>query len=369
MAKALGIIAYNDSSVYVEGMQSYRPIAAFNFMGRFRMVDFPMSNITNSGMDNIQVYINGNPKPLFKHIGRGRQYNINAKHGNLELVPLYKENMTGRITPDVETYYENLHSIQASNCDYVIIAPTNIIYQADYAELLDQHIESGADISILYQNIDNAKEEYIGCATVQLNRQKGVESLSRNMGKYKNRSLSLETYIMSKEIFVNAILEARKTSALYWLRDIVNDLCSELDVRGISYRNKIYYVYDLKSFYQANMATLEPENMKQLQNWSVYTRSYDSSPAIYPNGGNATNSYVSNSSKISGTVVNSIIGRGAVIGKDAEIENCLIMPEATVAANAHLKNVIVDKYANIIHKKDLEGEPDKPLYIGRRETV
>ena len=117
------------------------------------------------------------------------------------------------------------------------------------------------------------------------------------------------------------------------------------------------------------MATLESENMKQLQNWSVYTRSYDSSPAIYPNGGNATNSYVSNSSKISGTVVNSIIGRGAVIGKDSVIENCLIMPEATVAANAHLKNVIVDKYANIIHKKELEGESDKPLYIGRRETV
>lgn len=369
MATALGIIAYNDSSVDMEGVQTYRPIAAINFMGRFRLVDFPMSNMTNSGIDNIQVYIKGNPKPVFKHLGRGRQYNINSKHGNLELVPLYKENASRSLTPDVDTYYDNLHGIESSNCDYVIIAPAHIIYEADYNALLNQHIESGADISVLYQNIDTAKEEYIGCPTLQLNHQKGVESFETNLGKYKNRSLSLETYIMAKDIFVDAIVRAKKTSSLYWLRDIINDLCQELDVRGISYRKKIYYVYDLKSYFQANLATLLPENMKQLQNWAVYTRSYDSSPAIYPNGGNATNSFVSNSAEISGSVANSIIGRGVVIGKDAVIENCLIMPEAKIAANAHLKNVIIDKYANVVHKKDLEGTLDSPLYVGRRETV
>ena len=76
MCNALGIITYNDSSVYVEGMQEYRPIAAFSFLGRYRMVDFAISNMSNSGIDDIQVYVNGNPRSLIDHIGTGRHYLI-----------------------------------------------------------------------------------------------------------------------------------------------------------------------------------------------------------------------------------------------------------------------------------------------------
>lgn len=371
MANALGIISYSDSSVYVAGMQNYRPVAAFNFMGRYRLVDFPISNMTNSGMDEIQVYIKGNPKPLIEHIGRGRQYNINSKHGKLEMVPLYKENGRGQFTPDIEIFYDNLHSVKESDKDYVVVAPVNIIYKSNYDELLKDHIESGADISVLYQNIDTAKEEYIGLDVLQLNRQKGVLSIDKNLGNYKNRSLSLQTYIMSKELFVYAVETAKKTSSMYWFKDIVNDLCEEYDVRAVNYRGKFYYIYDLKSFYKTNLEVLDAKNLKAFAdpNWPIYTRTYDSSPAIYMSGGTATESLICNSCEISGTIKKSIIGRGAVIGKNAVIENCMILPEAKVAANAVLKNVIVDKHARVLHKKELSGTEDEPLYIARRENV
>lgn len=372
MAKALGIIAYCDSSVWVEGMQDHRPLAAFNFMGRFRLVDVPLSNMTNSGMDDIQLYINGNPKPLFEHIGRGRQYNINQKHGKLMLIPLWKENGRRQFTPDIESYYDNLHSIESATEEYVVVAPTNIVYKANFDEMVDKHIESGADITVLYQNVDNAKEEYIGCDTLSLNKQKGVEEIESNLGKYKNRALSLKTYIMSKDVFVKAIKAAKKTSSMYWFKDIINDFCKgDYDVRGTAYRGKFYYVYDLESYFQANMALLDPENLNDFfdPKWAIYTRSYDSSPTIYLNGGNATNSLVSNSCKVSGTIKNSVVGRGVVIGKDAVVENCLLLPEAEVAAGATLKNVIVDKYAKVVKKKELEGTEEKPLYIARREKV
>ena len=88
MCNALGIITYNDSSVYVEGMQKYRPIAGFSFLGRYRLVDFAISNMSNSGIDDIQIYVNGNPRSLIDHVGTGRHYNINSKHGHLSLVPI-----------------------------------------------------------------------------------------------------------------------------------------------------------------------------------------------------------------------------------------------------------------------------------------
>lgn len=370
MANALGIISYNDYTVHVQGMQKFRPIAAFSFVGRYRMVDFPLSNMTNSGINHIQVYINGNPRSLIEHIGRGRQYNINSKHGSLSLIPIFdaEGSMT---TPDVESYYGNLHSIKSAPCDYVIIAPANIINKANYSDLLDQHIESGADISVLYQNVDDAKERYIGCDVLQLNRQKGVLSIERNLGNYKNRALSLQTYIMSKEIFAEAVTRARETSSMYWFKDIVNDLCEEKDIRAINYRGKFFYVNDLKSYFESNLAFLDVANMKEFidPDWAIYTQSKDTAPAIYLNNGHANCSLISNGCKISGEVKNSVVGRSCVIGKNAVIENCVICPEVTIADNAHLKNVIVDKYCRIIHKKDLEGTPDEPLYIARRENV
>ena len=161
MCNALGIITYNDSSVYVEGMQKYRPIAAFSFLGRYRLVDFAISNMSNSGIDDIQIYVNGNPRSLIDHIGTGRHYNINSKHGHLSLVPVYTDGASSRFTTDISCYAENIHAVMENHNDYVVIAPVNMLYKGNYEELLKQHIESGAEVSVLYQHVDNAKENYI----------------------------------------------------------------------------------------------------------------------------------------------------------------------------------------------------------------
>lgn len=371
MCNALGIITYNDSSVYVQGMQKYRPVAAFSFLGRYRMVDFAISNMSNSGIDDIEVYVNGNPRSLIEHIGTGRHYNINSKHGNLSLLPLYNDGGLGQATPDVACYAENIHAIMENPNDYVIIAPVNMIYKANYADLLKQHVESGAEISVLYQHVNNAKEKYIGCDVLQMNKQRGVLKIEQNLGNYKSRDLSLQTYIMSKEIFKNLVEEALDISTMYWFKDILNDKCVDMDVRALNYRGFVYCVNDLNSYYECNMSILNEENMKAIADpdWPVYTRTSDSSPAIYLNGGYARGSFVSNGCEISGHVENSIIGRSCKIGKDAVIENCIIMPDVEIGANAHLKNVIVDKHSRIVKKKDLAGLEDKPLYIGRRENV
>jgi glucose-1-phosphate adenylyltransferase len=371
MFNAMGIIAYNDSSVYVRGLEKYRPIAAFSFVGRYRLVDFPISNMTNSGMDSIDVYVNGNPKVLFDHIGSGRHYNINNKHGHVGLIPVYTDGQRAEYIPDVELYAENMFNIQQDPNDYVIIAPVNLIYKANYSDLLDQHVASGAAVTCLYKTINNAKEEFINCDVLNINSQHGLSSISKNLGDKKTQHVSLATYIMSKEIFINLVNQARKTSAMYWFSDILNDVAKSMDIRCVALHEEIFPIYDLKSYYASNMKMLSEENMKIFNDpdWPIYTRTNDSAPSIYLEGGTSNRSLISNGCQIAGDVKNSIVGRGVKIGKGSIVENCLILPDVEIGENTMITNVIVDKGARIIHKKEFAGYENDPLYIERRETV
>ncbi len=161
MCEAFGIVNYEGPNVLVKGMQDYRPVSAFSFLGRYRMIDFPISNLSNSGVDRIQVYVKANPRSLIEHLGTGRHYNINSKRGKLHILTAEDMSANSAYNSDICTYMFNMQSIEEAPDPYVIITASNMIFRADYAELLDQHIKSGADISILYKNVDNAKESFI----------------------------------------------------------------------------------------------------------------------------------------------------------------------------------------------------------------
>lgn len=373
MANAMGIIAYNDSSLYVRGIEKYRPMAAFSYVGRYRLVDIPISNMTNSGLDQIDVYTNGDPKVLFDHIGSARHYNINNKHGHVGIIPVFTDGTPVEYVTDIESYYNNLYNIESDTNDYVIIAPVNFVYKVNYSDILDQHLDSGADVSILYKDVNDAKENYLNSFVVKVGSGKKVESLERNNASEDSVSLSLATYVMSKKVFIDLVKEARAYSSLYWMTDILNMKAQDgtLNIRGLNYRGPVFAINDLKSYFTANMLMLNEENMRFFNdpNWPIYTRTNDSPPTIYVGNGTSQGALISNGCVVAGDVRNSIVGRGVKIGNNAQIDNCLLMPGAVIADDAILTNVIVDKDAQILHKKELAGYEDDPLYIARREVV
>ncbi len=160
MSKAFGIVNFAGNHIQVDGLQAYRPVGAFSFLGRYRVIDFPISNMSNSGIDTIQVYIRRKPRSLTEHLGTGRHYNINSKRGKLHI--LYTEsNMVSDIyNTDIAAYIENIDVLNSVAYPYVVIAPSYMVYTADYSSLLKTHIESGADITLMYHSVDNAKEEF-----------------------------------------------------------------------------------------------------------------------------------------------------------------------------------------------------------------
>lgn len=371
MAKAFGIVNFAGNHIRVEGMQEYRPVGAFSFLGRYRVIDFPISNMSNSGIDHIQVYIRRKPQSLTAHLGTGRHYNINSKSGNLQILYSGLGMNMSLYNNDIASYIENLESIEQELAEYVVIAPSYMVYTQDYKKLLNDHIESGADITLLYHSVDTAKEYFLNCYAVNLNKQKGVLSLEQNHGNAKNKNIFMDTYVMKKELFIDLIYKAKKLSSMYTLADIVNLECSELDVRGVSHRGFFASITDFKSYYNANISLIDFKTSQSLFNeeWPIYTRTNDSCPTQYFESADVKNSIVSNGCLIEGTVENSIIGRGCVIKKGAVIKNSVILPTSVIGENVHLENQVVDKHAKLTHVKELISDPDKPGYVRRGDTL
>ena len=233
------------------------------------------------------------------------------------------------------------------------------------------HIESEADITLLYHSVDNAKDTFLNCNTLNLNRQKGVLSLEQNRGNAKNRNIFMDTYIMKKDLFTDLIKKAKTLSSMYTLADIVNNACEDLDVRGISHRGYFASITDLKSFYNANIELIDFKRASNLfdDEWPVYTRTNDSCPTQYFETADVKSSVVSNGCLIEGTIENSVIGRGCVIKKGAVVKNSVVLPGAMIGEDITIDYQVVDKHAKIIHAKEIIADPENPGYIRREDTL
>ena len=370
MANAVGIIASSGTHIKVEGLLDYRPIAAFSFLGRYRVIDFPISNMSNSDIDHIQVYIRRKPRSLVEHLGTGRHYNINSKKGRLQILFAQNSSENDVYNTDIAGYLENIEMIERVHQPYVIIAPSYMVYAANYDTLLQTHIDSGADITLLYHSVDNAKEAFLNCDILNLNKQKGVESIEKNRGSAQKRNIFMDTYIMKKELFIELIKKARKISSMYTLPQIVNSLAGELDIRGVAHRGFFASITDFNSYYNANISLIDFKTADALFNpdWPIYTRTNDSCPTQYLEGASVKNSVISNGCLIEGTVENSVIGRGCQIKAGAVIKNSVVLSHTVVGENAHLENQVMDKWAKVIHGNEIIAEEGHPGYI-RREDV
>ena len=158
-----------------------------------------------------------------------------------------------------------------------------MVYTQDFSALLKAHEESGADVTMLYHAVDNAKEAFQNCYCVNLNKQKGVLSMEMNSGSKKNRDIFMYTYVMRKEVFIDLIKEAQKVSSMYTLRKIVNEKCGELDIRGVAHKGYFAPITDFQSYYDANMSLVDLKVAKDLfrDEWPIYTRTNDSCPTQY----------------------------------------------------------------------------------------
>lgn len=371
MAKAFGIINTSGNHIWVEGMQDYRPIGAFSFLGRYRIIDFPISNMSNSGIDRIQLFAGSNPRSLIEHVSSGRHYNINSKRGKLQILFTEAHSKNDIYNTDIAAFWSNLDSIQKMHEEYVIIAPSHMVFSMDFHKLLKEHRKSEADITLLYHSVNNANVNYLNCDFLTLNRQNGVLSISRNRGNEADRDIFMDTYVMKKDLFIDLIHRAKALSSMYTLAQIVTICCEELDVRGYKHEGYFAAITNFKSYYDANLSLIDYEATKDLfdEEWPIYTRTNDSCPTQYYDTADVKQSVVSNGCVIEGTIENSVIGRGCTIKKGVVVKNSVILPDAYIEEGVHVENHVVGKHSKLIHCKELVTDAETPGYVRRGDTL
>lgn len=371
MKNVLGIISFDDASVEVVGLGEFRPIPSLSFLGRYRLIDFILSNYTNSGIKDIQVYVKRKPRSVIEHLGTGRQYNINSKHGRLRILTGEGPVQSEAYNHDVTAYLQNIEHIEHAKGEMVVVAPSHMIYTVDFRDVMKAHEESAADVTVLYKTVNNANTAFIGADTITLDANKRVTEIEKNRGKFKNRNISLAAYVMSKELFITMVHLADNLSSFYTLRDALQEQVKDLKMMGYSINGYVSCINSLQAYFNSNQELLDEKVSASLfsRDWPIHTRTNDSCPTRYTNGSKVTNALIANGCLIEGEVRNSVIGRGVVINKGVLVENSIILADSIVGENVHIKNAVVDKDSKITRTKELIGKEDQVMYVNRGDRI
>ena len=370
MSKALGIINIEPSYVKVEGIEDHRPISASSIFGRYRVIDFILSNMTNSGIHNIDLQVKNRPRSTIQHVNRAN-YNINTKRGTIRVLYGEKPVINEIYNTDIASMMANVEFFEESSAPYVVLAPSHMIYVQDFRELIDHHIKNRNDVTVLYQNVADSDKEFLMADTLQLNSSKRVTGMAKNLGTHKHEKISLETYVMSKQTFIDLVYAARTISSLYSFSDIIAASLKALKVGAYNHKGYAACISTLKAYYKASM---EIKNEKQLhkmfnEDWPIYTVTNDTCPTLYAKGSSISNSIVGNGCIIEGTVSNCVIGRNVIIKKGAVIRDSVIMPDTLINKGVKMEKCVVDRLAIVTHVKELKGTDEQPLYISRGDRI
>lgn len=369
MAKVIGIVNLH-SDVSFKGITERRPVASVSFLGRYGIIDFVLSNLSNSNIDTVGILIKEKPRSLFKHMGFGNSWNFNSKSGGVSL--LYNEQYANspQYNHDVNNLIENIAFLEKSKADYVVIAPAHIITTINYQDVLESHEKSGAEITVVYQHIENANETFIGgsCVAVKGNK---ITGISENKGNRKSRNVSLDTYVINRKVLQKLLIKARNVSSFFDLRDILAYICDEKEIRAFEYKGYVRCMNSLEAYFKNSLEFLDLEIFSQVfkSNWPIYTNTNDTPPSKYKKNAKVTKSFIANGAIVDGEVTGSILGRNVEIGKGAVIKNCILFSGSKVSAGSYLENVILDKEAKVEKHKELIGDAISPLYVKEGDVV
>lgn len=370
LRNTLGIVNIEGKNVQFGQVMAQRGVQAFGFLGRYRLIDFVLSNMSNSGISEFQVYMPPKMRSTIQHVGTGKHYNINSKRGKLRLLNSATD-PNSIYQHDIKAFSDNLHYIENSTTEYVMIAPSYFIYSQDYSKLMEQHLETGADITVLYKNVTDAKESFIGCQTLKFGEDKRIIEFEENHGKYKNRPVSLEAYFMRRTVFLDLIKRANKVSALYWLKDILRDLVDQYTIMGYAHRDFVACINTADAYFKTQLELIDQNTRKLLfkHNWPIHTQTSDSSPCLYGPLADVKRSLISNGANINGQVENSVIDRDVVIEEGVVVKNSIILNGVVIKSGANIENAIIDKATTISHPVDIKGSETSPAYLKAHQTI
>lgn len=370
MEKVLGILNLH-TDTNLGGLTEKRAIASTSFLGRYAFMDFALSNFTNSGIDSIGILARDHLRSLIRHLGFGHAFSDNTKLGSVTI--MYDEPYAHNLgyNHDINNLKENRWVLDKSNAKTVVIAPASIINRIDFRPYIEEHKRHDSRISIIYAPIKDAKKCFIDRDILGLDSTGRVNYLTANRGTSKEANVSLSTYIIDMEMLKSLIQYASATSAFFNLRDTLSYIAKDIKILSLPFHGYVNCFDSLQAYLNQSLDLLKPEIRNTLfaDDWPIFTKTYDTPPAIYGPKSKVRNSFIANGAHIAGLVENSIIGRDVIIREGAEIRNTIICSGTIVGENVSLDHVISDKEAQILFTKKIIGSAQEPFLIKREDIV
>lgn len=375
-ANALGIIFPNSYDSLVPELVAERLMASIPFAGRYRMVDFILSSMVNSGIDNVSLVVRKNYHSLMDHLGAGREWDLTRKNGGLNIVPPFAQKTVKIYNGRVEALASIIDFLKSQKEKYVVMADTNIAVNFDFGALIDAHVASGADVTIAYSQEELPKsfidsKDMNGDLYYTLGIEDGrVNEIYVNPKWEGQQNFSMNIYITSRELLIDHIYTAFVRGYTYFERDILMPQLEKLNIQGFKYDGYVARITDMKSYFDENMRLLDEKNLDALFSGNpIYTKIRDDNPTRYIGAAKAKNVMTSDGCVIEGEVENSILFRGVKVGKGAKVKNCVLMQDTVVEAGASVEYVISDKRVTITADKEVRGTDTFPVYIAKRQVV
>ncbi|MBO4445756.1 MAG: glucose-1-phosphate adenylyltransferase subunit GlgD [Clostridia bacterium] len=372
-SEVLGIIhAQNYSSLSQGELTSVRTAASVPYGGRYRMIDFPLSDMVNAGMTQVGIITNTSFQSLVDHVGSGRPWDLDRKREGMFILPPYN---TSSALTNHDSKLSSLYSIsdflKKSRQDYVLLTDTNTLYNIDFKDLFKFHTEKNADITIVYKHGRTPNIQDLMLFAVGDDKRINEISVSSGSEAGMETNYSFNIILMRKSLLEYLVRSAVAHNATSFERDVIQANLQTLKIYGYPITGFSAYMDSLRSYYKANIDLLNPENRKLLFDPAkpVDTKICDNVPAMYGIDAEVKNSLIADGCVIEGTVENSVLFRDVKVQKGAVVRNSILMQGTVISTNSSLNAVITDKNAVVTPNKNLSGDESYPLFISKNSTV
>ena len=373
MKNVMGIINLHENDAMLREMTRNRPLAAIPFAGRYRLIDFILSNMINSGISNVGVLAKGNYRSLMDHLRSGKEWDLARKRDGLFILPSTNGAAPGGPN-DLHDLHNNLDYLKSSRQPYALVSGSHVLCNMDYRAVYEAHLERKADVTLVYKDYGLAGRQGISfenATMIEVDDDERIVDMEICPVRPKGYKMAMEMYLFDRRLLIDLVDSGLSRGGSSLIRDCLLKNMGALRFFGYSFPGYVARIHSVPSYYQRSMDLLKPEVWQELfyENGSIYTKVKDEAPAKYQHNADVRNSMLANGCVVAGNVENSILFRGVKVHPDARVVNSIIMQKGEIGAGAVVENVICDKDVRITAGKKLRGEVNHPIIVEKGTVI
>ncbi|WP_295581665.1 glucose-1-phosphate adenylyltransferase subunit GlgD [uncultured Oscillibacter sp.] len=365
-----GIIFSYEKRNDLRELTELRSSASVPFGGRYRAVDFALSNLVNAGVTDVGVVLHGRYQSMLDHLGTGKVWDLSRKHGGLRVLPPFNYQKNWGVMPfrgKIEALAGVRSYLSTIRQDYVALMDGDLVVNLPLAEIQEQHIKSGADITVVCGNDSFATADG---SYFEMDGEGRITEVLYNL-HHPRGFRGLEVYILSTELLKELVDECSAKDQYSWRRDVLRAKKGALNLRAYIWKGFAAQIRSVQEYYDRSMQLLDPAIRAELftPERPIRAKGADKTSTYVGADGRCVNSLVAEGCRIEGTVENSILFPGVVVGPGAVIHNCVLFKETAVRRNARLSYVISDKDVEILEDRTLMGHATYPIVLSKGSKV